>query len=155
MEKEYLEIKKFLDSKNISYIATEHEPVHTSEEAARIRGDELKTGVKALVFKADSDYILVLVPGDKRADANKLRHITGKKNIRMATPDEVLAVCSCAIGSVHPFGNLIGISVIMDKSILANDHVNFNAGLHTMSIRMDPKDLRDIINQIVADISKE
>ncbi len=175
MEAEFFAIKNFLDSRRASYEVFEHEPVYTSDQAARVRNEPLSSGVKSLVFKADlgrstassrfqnashsenGNFILVLVPGDKKVDINKLREITGKNNIRMATPEEVLNVCSCEIGSVHPFGNLMGsgIKTYMDQSILQKDRVNFNVGLHTMTVRMSPNDLKDAINPEVVDLVKE
>jgi len=155
MESEFLAIKSLLDSSKVEYELSEHEPVFTSEEAARIRGVDLKTGVKALVFKADEEFILVLVPGDSRADMKKLREAAGKKDMRLATREEVLEVTGCEIGSVHPFGNLMGLRTLMERKILHNDLVNFNVGLHTMSVRMMPHDLREIVSPVVVDIVKD
>jgi Ala-tRNA(Pro) deacylase len=155
MDKEFFEIRSFLDRQKAAYEVFEHEPVYTSEQAAQVRGEELKTGVKSLVFKADQEFILILVPGDKRADMNKIRNITGKRNIRMATKEEVLQVCNCEIGSVHPFGNLMKIKTYMDHTILQNDHVNFNVGLHTMTVRMSPLVLKNLVNPEVVDLVKE
>ena len=157
MEQEFLAIKKLLDGKKVNYKIFEHEPVYTSEDAARVRGEELHTGVKALVFKTGDEFILALVPGDKKVDFSKLRSATGTKNIRMATPEEVLKVCDCEIGSVHPFGNLMGsgIKTYMDRSILNNDHVNFNVGLHTMTVRMSPQDLKEITQPQLVDMAKD
>ena len=43
-------IRELLDDSRVEYRIFEHEPVYTSEQASRVRGVELKTGVKALVF---------------------------------------------------------------------------------------------------------
>ena len=95
MEAEFFAIKALLDSRREAYEVFEHEPVYTSEQAARVRNEPLSSGVKSLVFKADNDFVLVLVPGDRKADFVRLRSISGKKNIRLATPEEVLKACNC------------------------------------------------------------
>lgn len=156
MEQEFFAIKRLLDNKKVQYEIYEHEPVYTSKDAARVRGEDLRTGVKSLIFKADDDFILVLVPGDRKADFQKLRNITAKNNIRLATPQEVLDVCNCEIGSVHPFGLLMGpgLKTYMEKTILQNDRINFNVGLHTMTVRMRPQDMKDVIEPVVVDIIK-
>jgi hypothetical protein len=43
-QKEMEAIKKFLEDKNIKYELLVHEPVYTSEQAAKARGSELKKG---------------------------------------------------------------------------------------------------------------
>ncbi|MEM7819617.1 MAG: YbaK/EbsC family protein [Candidatus Aenigmatarchaeota archaeon] len=153
MKKQFKELKKFLDENNVKYFISEHEPVYTSEQAAKVRGVELKTGVKALIFKvlAEKPYFIhVLIPGDKRADINKIKNIVGHKT-KLASSYEVLRVCGCEIGSVHPFGNLFNLGTYMDKKNLENEFVNFNAGLHTISIRMSSKDMKKLINPVVGD----
>jgi len=43
----------------------------------------------------------------------------------------------------------------LDSSILENDMVNFNAGLHTVSIQMRVKDLIKAVRPVVKDFSKK
>ena len=143
-------MKEFLDSRNIAYELSEHEPVYTSVQAAAVRGAALKTGVKALVFSiektAKKEFILVLVPADRRADISRLPDAGSAK---LAKPDEVLAVTGCEAGSVHPFGNLFGLKIFMDKKILENEYVNFNAGLHTASISMRSSELVELVKPVL------
>lgn len=155
MKKQFEELKAFLDENHVDYELFEHEPVYTSEQAAKTRGVELKTGVKALVFKIlEKDrFILALVPADKKVDAEKLSELVGSK-IKLATPDEVLVKCKCEIGSVHPFGNLFGLQTYMDKGILENKSVNFNAGLHEISLRMSPKYILELVKPVLGEFSR-
>ncbi len=155
MEEEFFAIRGLLDSAGVRYEVFEHEPVYTSEDAAKIRGEPLHSGVKSLVFMTDDDFILVLVPGDRKVDVDKLRLITNKKNIHMAKPDEVFGKTHCRIGSVHPFGNLMQLKTYMERSILRNSRVNFNVGLHTMTVRMSPLDLKEIVKPEVVDVVKD
>ncbi len=142
-------VKKTLDDRKVNYELTVHEPVYTSEQAARIRGVSVKTGVKALVLKTyEHRFILVLVTADKRADLEKVAELEGTKNVRLANPQEVFEVTGCEIGSVPPFGHLIELKTYMDREILENDEVNFNCGEHTKSIKMKAQDLLKVINPI-------
>ena len=148
-------IKELLDRKGILCQVLEHEPVYTSEQAAKVRGVELRTGVKALVLKTDKgDFIIGLVAGDRRVDLKKLAKIVGTKSLRLANPQEVLIETGCEIGSVHPFGNLHHLPTYLDVSLLENEMVNFNAGLHTVSIQMKTKDLIKALNPVIDGFSK-
>lgn len=155
---EFNEIIHCLDENSVEYKIHEHQPVHHAEEAALVRGFDLHTGVKSLIFKiqhsAGNDFILVLVSGDKRVDSQKLKEILKVKNISLASPEEVLEKTGCEIGSCHPFGNLMGMKTYMDEKILANKTVAFNAGLLTMSITLDPKELVRVVNPEICDLSK-
>jgi len=149
-------VKELLDRNGISYEVLEHAPVYTSEEAARIRGVELKTGVKALVFRTEEgNFVLGLIAADRKMDFKKLAKVVGAKKVQLASPGDVLKITGCEIGSVHPFGNLFGLPTCLDPSVLENDMVNFNAGLHTVSIQMRAADLVEAIKPVVKDFSRE
>lgn len=152
METEVDVLKNLLDDNGINYKLLTHERVFTSEEAARIRGVPLSSGVKAMVVKSKNGFCLVLVPGDKRIDFEKVGERIGKA--KLASPEEVFRITGCEVGSVHPFGILFGLRVLMDRHILDNQTVNFNAGMHEISINMSPKDMAKLINPELGDFSK-
>jgi len=148
-------VKELLDRHAISYEISEHEPVYTSEQAARVRGVELRTGVKALMLKTEEgSFVMGLVAADRRIHLKKLAEIVGTRKLQLASRQDVLKITGCEVGSVHPFGNLYRLPTYLDSSILENDTVNFNAGLHTVSIRMKVKDLTKVIGPIVEDFSQ-
>lgn len=154
-KEEFLKLKKFLDDNKIRYKVMEHEPVFTSEEAARVRNAELKTGVKALVLKMNEDkYILALVAADKKIDLELLASSIGTRKLNLASPEEVLEITGCEIGSVHPFGNVYNLTTYMDPSVTENETVNFNAGMHTVSIQMRSEDLAKLIKPEIVKLSK-
>ena len=61
----------------------------TAADAARAVGCTKAEIVKSLVFVCDERPVLVLVPGDKRADAARLTAAAGARYARVARPDEV------------------------------------------------------------------
>lgn len=136
----YEEIINFLDKNNIAYEVIEHEPVFTSEQAAQVRGLSLKQGAKSLLLKADKDFILVILPGDKKLDSKKLKNLLGIKNLRFATSEEVKEIMGCEIGACYPFGNLINVKMFVDTTLSKNEIISFNPGVHSTSIRVRWKD---------------
>src|SRR5207253_1725694 len=56
----------------------------TAEDAAKAVGCELAQIVKSLVFDCDGRSILVLVPGDRRADTAKISAAAGCSKARIA-----------------------------------------------------------------------
>ena len=83
-------IKQIFSSLGLSPKYEEHEEVLTSEDAAKVRGVELKSGVKSILFtngenKNDS-WVIVNVPADKKIDKKLVAEEIGwsKGKIRMA-----------------------------------------------------------------------
>lgn len=132
----YRRIVSELEKAGASFEPYEHKAVHTSEEAAAVRGTPLHEGAKALVVYADDKPAMVVVAGDRKLDTKAFKALYKIRDLRMATPEEVEKVTGVTIGAVPPFGNIFGIPTYMDSSLRDNTHVSFNAGLHTHSIRV-------------------
>lgn len=147
-------VLKTLEEKKIDYKKFEHEPVNTSEEAAKLRGVELKTGVKALLLKtSEGSFIMVLIEADKKVDIKKIAQMENTKKLQFAKAEEVLAEVGCEPGGVPPFGYTKNgeshrIKTYIDKNISNNKSVNFNAGDRRVSVSMKGKDLEKVIEAI-------
>lgn len=154
-------IKSFLQSKDIPFETFEHEPVRTSEEAARIRpGYSLEQGAKALILKTkpsykDSNFVMFVMPAHLKLDSYKGKQVLGVKEIRFATPEEVEDITSgVQVGGVPPFGNLFGIPVIVDPRLFENKRIVFNAGDRRYSIAMASLDFEKAVQFSQADIAQ-
>jgi len=143
-----------LNKEKILYKILEHKAVYTSQEAAQVRGTQLKQGAKALVCKLEKGFIQAVISAAKELDTEKLKKILDVKNIALASADDVKKIAGISIGAVPPFGNLFGVHVYLDKSIMENDEVAFNAGLHTKSIIMKATDLLKITGGKIGEFSK-
>ena len=130
-----------LDAQGIAYVKLEHEPVTTSEAAAGARASRLEQGAKALVLKSDDQYYLLIISAALRVDNRKVRALLGARRVRFAEPDELWQLTGCRPGAVPPFGNLVGLPVLMDDALLAEETVYFNCASHTVSLRMASADL--------------
>ncbi len=122
----------------------EHEPVRTSEDAARVRSSKLSEGVKAIIVKErdTNNFFVADVPADKRVDLKKLAEIIGVKGITMALPEEVLRETGCEVGGVPPLGHKNKLPIFVDKGVVENEYNEFNAGLTTTSIRVKSIELK-------------
>ena len=62
------QILALLENNKVQYRLIEHQPIRTSEEAARIRDVALKTGAKAMIVRGKDHYYLLVLPADKHID---------------------------------------------------------------------------------------
>ena len=146
-------IKNLLDSNSVEYILSIHEPVRTSEEAAQIRGTDIRTGAKAMIVKAQDSYYLCVLPASKKLDWKKVNSLLRAKNARLATVEEAQTVTTVQVGGVPPFGNVMNLSTYFDETLLSLERVNFNAGLKTHSVSMLTKDLVKLVVPTICSIS--
>jgi Ala-tRNA(Pro) deacylase len=138
--KPYESIIKVLRRNSIKFEELAHEPVFTSEQAAKVRGLSLDSGAKSLLLKANDKYVLVVMSGSKRIDSKKLKTTLGTKKIRFATPAEVKEQMGCEIGACYPFGGIVNLNTYLDESLLGQKYISFNPGVHNKSIKLSLDD---------------
>ncbi len=147
------QIQQFLDQRKIHYDVMDHAPTPRSEDAARVRGTKIEEGAKALVFRSKGRFLMCVLSGHTKVDLEKMRMVLGEKSLSLATAEEVKEVTGCVIGSVPPFGNLFQIPLYVDRSLLKNETMSFNAGMLTRSMTMKVEDYMKIVQPIVEDFS--
>lgn len=153
-------IKTLLEKNGFWFECFEHEPVRTSEEAAKIRPDySLRQGAKAIIVRVKEKggkkyFSMLVIPGDKRFNTDKVKELLNTKDIRFATEEEVKEITEgVEPGGVPPFGNLFGLKVIADPSLFKNEKIIFNAGDRSYSVAMHSNDYRDIVKPEVESIA--
>jgi prolyl-tRNA editing enzyme YbaK/EbsC (Cys-tRNA(Pro) deacylase) len=117
-----------------------HEPVRTSEEAARVRGTPLEQGAKALVCRADDCTALLVVPAHRRLDSRAFKRAFGVKDLRMISADDLQAEFGLEVGAVPPFGSLLGLQTYLDEGLLPQPRIAFNAGSRSTSVVLATQD---------------
>lgn len=143
-------IRELLRENQISFREVEHEATFTSEESARVRGEELSVGAKALLLKADDAFYLFVLPADRKLDSAAVKRKLQVKKTRFASADELMELTGLVPGSVPPFGEpVLPFTLYADDSIGSMvDRVAFNAGSLTNSIVMTASDWNGLARPI-------
>ena len=97
---------------------------------------------------------MCLVSGDKRCSLTKLKKITNKKNISMASPEEVKTQTGYTIGGVSPLGHLNKIEILIDKSLDRFIHLFAAAGHPNCVFKIDFINVKKITNGIIEVITE-
>ncbi len=95
------------------------ESTHTAELAAAAAGCELGQIVKTLAVYVSGAPRLVLIPGDRRLDDRLVAaHAgVGRKQVKLASPEQVLALTGYPVGGVSPFALPQPIAILVDESL--------------------------------------
>ncbi len=153
MNSPYEKIIKLLDEESVEYQVVDHEHIHTSAEAAKVRGTSMSEGAKSLMLKSGDVFVMAIIPGDKKLNSRKLRAIMGVRKLKFSSPEEVEKIMGCKIGACYPFGNLISLKTYAEGSLADNTWISYSPGLHDKSIRMKWVDYRKIVKPEVVDIA--
>ena len=124
----------------------------TAQDAAIALSCDVGAIVKSLLFKTEDSFILCLVAGDKRCSLNKLKKIKDKKDISMASPEDVKTQTGYTIGGVSPIGHLKKIEIIIDNSLKRFNKLFAAAGHPNCVFKIDFNKIQKITNGNVEDI---
>lgn len=146
------EILNLLQRGEVPYRVIKHEPVYTSQQAEEVSGLSLRQGAKALLLKADKEFFLAVLPGDRKVDIKRVANYLGVKKVRFAIEEEVRKVMHCDIGACYPFGSFIGVRTIADPLLQQGEIIAFNPGVNDQSIIMGSMDYFKIANPEIQSI---
>ena len=124
----------------------------TAQDAATALECKVGAIVKSLLFRTENSFILCLVAGDKRCSLNKLKKVKDKKDISMASPEEVKTQTGYTIGGVSPVGHLERIEIIIDNSLERFNELFAAAGHPNCVFKTNYNDIQKITNGKVEDI---
>jgi len=128
-------IRSWLVARGVEFREVHHEPTLTSADSARARGEELRTGGKALLMKGDDEFRLFVLPADRKLDSRAVRKGWNVRKLRFATREELLEMTGLVPGSVPPFGPpILPFELYVDTAIAETPRIAFNAGSLTDSI---------------------
>ena len=145
--------EKFLKNfdKSLEVIILENSE-RTAKDAAKALSCDVGAIVKSLLFKTGDSFTLCLVAGDKRCSLNKLKKIKDKKDISMATPEDVKNQTGYTIGGVSPIGHLKKIEIIIDNSLERFNELFAAAGHPNCVFKIDFNKIQKITSGKVEDI---
>ena len=130
------------------------ETARTAKDAANALNCEEGAIVKSLVFKTETEFLICLISGDKRCSLNKLKKVISKKDVSMASADDVKAQTGFTIGGVSPVGHINNLTIIIDKTLERFQSVFAAAGHPNSIFEIDFLKLKDLTKGITEDITE-
>lgn len=149
-----------LASAGVPHLPVVHGPVRSLEEAAAARGIDPRQVLKTIVVRrADDDFLLVLVPGDRQISWPKLRALLGVARLSMPDAEVARAATGYERGTITPFGATPGPAgpwpVIADVLIESRgEDVSIGGGAHGVSATLEPGALIAAAGATVADVTE-
>ena len=146
-------IINYLQENNIPFDQINHSAAGGVEEYRQTMGTRLEQQAKALFVRVKKNngksFAIVALQAQKKADLNRICRLLGAKEVRLGSADQLKEVTGCNYGELPPLGKIFSVPLLMDKDLLSEEKIYFNAGTLTSSIIMDPNELERIENPII------
>jgi Cys-tRNA(Pro) deacylase len=129
-------------------------PTPTVESAAAAVGSDPESIVKSLLFKINADLVLAITCGpahiDRRAIAAHFQ--VGRKKVKLADPQTVLAATGYQVGAMPPFGHFTPLSTLIDQRVLEKGEIYAGGGSDQTLLRISPEAILTVTQAEVLDL---
>ncbi len=122
-------------------------PTPTVEAAAQVLGVRTEQIVKSILFLVDgagqAAPVLAIACGtgyiERRLIGTHFR--VGRKRVRLASAEEVLAISGYEVGAMPPFGHRQPLTTLLDRRVLDLPEAYAGGGEENVLLRLDPQDI--------------
>ncbi len=140
-------LTNLLNAEHIDYVTIPHSIAYTAQEAAasaHIPGIEF---AKTVIVKIDGKLAMAVLPALYKIHLGLLKQETEASQVSLASEDDFRGLFpGCETGAMPPFGNLYGMDVYVEESLLEDSEITFNAGTHTELMQLSYYDFERLVH---------
>ena len=138
-----MRVSQYLSDQHIAFEEMIHPPAYTSQKLAKSLHISGRQVMKSVLLKGSKGDFLAVLPAAQRIDLARLSSHFGAA-VRLATVEELYAYFQdCEHGALMPFGQLCGLTTLLEATIPLDETIVFEAQRHAVAIRML---CRDFVN---------
>ncbi|PKQ28364.1 MAG: hypothetical protein CVT63_03135 [Candidatus Anoxymicrobium japonicum] len=111
------------------------------ERAAAALGLELWQLARVELFRVDGHVVMVIVPGDREVDIEKLKDLTGGSEVTPVAAEEVSSLTGYVSSALPPVGHKVEMSSYIDYNTLREDVIYTSSGEPATILKIRSYDL--------------
>lgn len=146
-EQREIRVYDLLDSLNIEYFRTDHEPADTMEACNKIDAvlDVVICKNLFLCNRQKTDFYLLMMPGDKPFKTKELSRQINSARLSFASEQAMLELLDIRPGAVSVMGLMNDkdnrVSLLVDEDVLRDEYVGWHPCVNTSSLKLRTKDV--------------
>ena len=140
-----------LDSLGVDYLQVDHEPAMTMEVCTGINAvlDAVMCKNLFLCNRQETDFYLLMMPGDKKFKTKDLSAQIGSSRLSFASPEYMERFLDVTPGSVSVMGLMNDhdhrVRLLIDEDVLKDEYFGCHPCINTSSIKLRMSDLLEKI----------
>jgi Ala-tRNA(Pro) deacylase len=133
-------LKAHFEQTHTAYFPVTHAPARSAQYAASLLHVPGKELAKTVALRAGDKALLAVLPASYHINLDKLASVVGV-GVKLMKEEECLRLFpDCQPGAIPPFGELYGLPVYLDRSLVEDPEIIFNAGTLSNGVRMGNTD---------------
>ena len=144
-----------LRKRGIPYDEIHHPDTATAQDLAECEHFTGHRVAKVVVILADGQPVELVLPASRRVDLDRVRTVLHAHTLRLASEEEMEQdFPDCEVGAVPPLRHWKGVPVVMDRSLVVEGNILFQAGTHQDAVLLNFRDWFELVNPQVATICR-
>jgi Ala-tRNA(Pro) deacylase len=150
------QLAALFEKEKVGYRLFPHSEVFTAPELAASIHVTGRQVAKVVMLRADGRYVMAVLPSHRQLDLAHFGELIGASRVSLAKEWEMKELFpDCELGAMPPFGDLYGLPVYLDESLVKEPEIFFQAGSHHEVIEMRYKDFERLVHPKVGHFALE
>jgi len=151
-----VDVRNYLQNKDIPHeIFLVNNPTKTAERAAALLRLKPSEVAKSILFMAESKPVLIVVPGNKKVNYKKLKHVLGTDHVHLAPAQSLRDLTGYLIGATPPLAHQTKMKILIDESIMYLNVIYTAGGELNAMLKIRPQDLKKVSEAQIVDIAQD
>jgi Ala-tRNA(Pro) deacylase len=145
-------LRATLRLRSVPFEELHHPAAYAALEVARSEHFSDDRMAKVVMVMADGRPVELILPASRYVNLVRVRGLLNARAVRLASEEEMeMYFTGCEVGAVPPLRHCADIPVLMDRSLLVEGPILFQAGTHEDAVRVDFNDWFEMVRPRVAD----
>ena len=145
-------LKQYLTDQHVYFEVQEHRQVYTMQEVAAALHEKGEHVAKVFIATVDGKPVMLVLPAPAQVDLNRVRVMLKAKEARRAREFEFAQLfADCDVGAMPPFGNIYQVPVYVDRSLVEEPYIVFQAGTHHTTMKIAMTDYHQLVSPVIGD----
>ncbi|HXG35427.1 MAG TPA: YbaK/EbsC family protein [Dehalococcoidia bacterium] len=147
-------LEAYLRQNKVAFESRRHPEAFTAQEVAANEHIPGKLLAKVVMVYLEGRMAMLVLPAPYRVDLAKVSEELGGQEVRLAREDEFAGLFEdCEVGAMPPFGNLYNLPIYVDRLLIEDETIVFQAGTHRDVIFMKYADYERLVKPTVLDLA--
>lgn len=130
-------------------------PAKTAERAAALLQLKPSEVAKSVLFLAEAQPVLVILPGSKRVNYKKLKKVLGTNKVYLAEARQVVDLTGYVLGATPPLAHENKVRTLMDRSLLEVEVLYTGGGEPNAMLKIKPQDLKKVTAAEIVEVAQD
>ncbi len=147
-------LTQYLTDNHVYFEVQEHRQTYTIQEVAATLHERGEQVAKVFIAWADGQLVMLVLSAPELVDLDRVANLLKVKEARRAREFEFAQVfADCDVGAMPPFGNLYDVPVYLDRMLVEEPYMIFQAGTHHTTMKIAMSDYQRLVEPVVVDFA--